>query len=243
MSDQADQQPHNQTASNDKASTAFDRTGPTPPLRPKPVANPGGRPPGPSVSLPSSHTPPPTGGSPPRPGWATPPPVPPPAPCRRRWRIGLIAATVSAAIAAGTLLGHVLWLVPAASTSPVGSSSPIGSGSGGSNSGANSPPPNGSHSSLNPNSQYPVGSGGSNGGGSSQPPSGSGSSLIPTKKYPGAPGGSNIGATNLRAARAARSTPTANAPSELAANLLVRLARHEVHEQIMFHAAASWQLM
>jgi hypothetical protein len=209
MSDQADQQPYEHRASNDPAGTGFDPTGPPPPVTPKPIANPGGRRPGPSVWLPSGGTSPRAAEPPPRGGQSTSPSPPLAAPRRRKWRISLIAAT-AAAVAAGTLLGHVLWPAPATSTSPAGSSSPIGSGSRGSNGGANSQPPNGSHSSLNPNSQYPVGSGGSNGGGSSQPPSGSGGSLTPPRNTRARPAGQTSEATNRRAARAARWTPTAN---------------------------------
>lgn len=146
-------------------------------------------------------------------------PAAPAAHRRRSWKIGLMAAGATAVLAAGTIVGHVLWPASTPTMSPAGSSSPIGAGSsggtkGGSPRGSGSSPiptkrypgvsggshggssqsPRGSGGSMNPSGQYPSGSSGSNGP-NSQLPSGSGSSPIPTKRYPGASGGSNRGSS------------------------------------------------
>jgi hypothetical protein len=190
MSDQLDQQPH--PLSHSPTNTAFDPTGPTPQVKPTPVATPGDWPPAPSVSLPAGGTPHPTDGPPPRREGSAPPPPPSSVPPRQRSRIVVVAFAAFGALAAGTLLGHVVWPAPTANTSPAGTSSPTVSGG---SSGGSSQSPSGSSGTL-PTKQYPGASGGKtqspsgSNGRSSQTPSGSGGTL-PTKQYPGASGGNS----------------------------------------------------
>jgi hypothetical protein len=198
MSDQSDPEADNDPVTKDPASTGIELTEATPdvPVTPKPIFAPGGWVPGPSGSLPSGGTPPSKAGGPPQAGWWTPTPRSSAAPRPRRWRIGLAVATITATVAAGTLIGHAIWPARAANTSPAGTSSPIGPGSGGSNGGAINPPTNGSGSARNPSGQYPDGSSGANSG-SNRPTGGSDGSLIPTKRYPGSSGGSDSGSNQF----------------------------------------------
>jgi hypothetical protein len=226
-----DEQTHKQPASTDPATSGSDPTAPTLAVPPSPPIQ-DDRPPGPSLGRPAGSGLLPGANWPPGPNS----PAPPAAHRHRRWRIGLMATAATAALAAGTIVGHLLWPGSGPTMSPAGSSSRLGASSdggeksqspsgssgspiptkqypgasGGSN-GGSSQSPSGSGGPMSPGGKYPSGSGGSNGP-SSQPPGGSSGSPIPTKQYPGASGGSNAGSSQSPSGSGGSMNPNSQYP-------------------------------